>query len=94
MLNMKPFTSFLEIYSNHLESPGTKAYSVSEATKMFSPFEHTSIKTVLCHGDLLTSGAGQRHRGIVLTLTKIIWPRWFFKAFMKSHEITWFIYAN
>ena len=91
LLKLKPFTSLAEIYSHYLESPGTKAYSVKEAGNMFSCFEYVKIKTILGHGDLLTSAVGQRHRGMGLNIAKAIWPRWFFKAFMKSHGLAMLI---
>lgn len=94
LLRLNPFTSLAEIYSNHLESPGTKAYSVKDAANLFSCFEHTKIETLLGHGDLLTSAAGQRHRGIGLSIARIIWPRWLFKTFMKSQGLFMLIKAQ
>ncbi|MFM8642076.1 MAG: hypothetical protein ACKOEP_04470, partial [Phycisphaerales bacterium] len=34
-----------------------------------------SIRTQLMHGDLLESGAGQRHQGALLAAARAIWPR-------------------
>lgn len=59
----------------YLESPGTKAYSVAEARALFADFSDVQIRTVLTHGDLLESGAGQRHRGALLTVARRVWPR-------------------
>ena len=70
-----PLRSLQYIYANHLESPGTKAYSVAEARQLFSDFSEVKIETVLTHGDLLESDAGQRHQGAVLSLARKIWPR-------------------
>jgi hypothetical protein len=39
-------------------------------------FSDIRIETVLTHGDLLESEAGQRHRGPLLWLARRIWPRW------------------
>jgi SAM-dependent methyltransferase len=72
---LRPWTSLRQIYAEHLESPGTKAYSVSEAKALFGAFSTTRIRTQLTHGDLLESGAGQRHRGPVLSIARRIWPR-------------------
>jgi ubiquinone/menaquinone biosynthesis C-methylase UbiE len=71
----RPLTPLLDIYMQYLESPGTKAYSVKEARGLFKDYEIKSIRTFLTHGDLLTSQAGQRHRGIMLTVARLIWPR-------------------
>ncbi len=76
LLRFRPFTPLARIYSEYLESPGTKAYTVNEAKRLFSAFRKVDIDTVLTHGDLLSSSAGQRHRGLVLTVARIAWPRW------------------
>ena len=61
LLRLRPFTSLSEIYAKYLEGPGTKAYSVAEARRLFQNFRSVEIRTVLTHGDLLSSQAGQRH---------------------------------
>lgn len=75
LLTMKPWLSLREIYARHLESPGTKAYSCAEARALFEKFSQVEIRTVLTHGDLLESDAGQRHGGFLLTLARKLWPR-------------------
>jgi len=75
LLAGRPWRSLRSIYAAHLESPGTKAYSVAEARALFAAFSDVRIRTVLTHGDLLESGAGQRHGGLALTLARRIWPR-------------------
>jgi hypothetical protein len=64
-----------DIYACYLESPGTKAYSIAEAEQLFSAFSDVRIRTVLTHGDLLESGAGQRHQGGLLSMARKVWPR-------------------
>lgn len=64
-----------EIYCNFLESPGTKAFTIQEAEKMFEQFKVTEIDIELSVGDLLEGNAGQRHRGPLLTIAKAFWPR-------------------
>jgi ubiquinone/menaquinone biosynthesis C-methylase UbiE len=75
LLAMRPFTSLKEIYARYLESPGTKAYSASEAKALFMAFTEVRVHTVLTHGDLLESDAGQRHQGVILSIGRRIWPR-------------------
>ena len=75
LLRLRPWTTLADIYARHLESPGTKAYSIREANHMFSAFSAVHIEVVLTHGDLLESAAGQRHRGPLLALARGIWPR-------------------
>lgn len=84
LLRLRPFTSLKSIYARYLESPGTKAYSVVEARRLFGAFSEVRIHTVLTHGDLLTSGVGQRHRGAALSLARAIWPRWFIRRFFPK----------
>ena len=71
----RPATSLDEIYAVYLESPGTKAYSKKEAKQMCSRFAKVSIRIILGNGDLLEEHVGQGHRGLLLSVAKIIWPR-------------------
>ena len=75
LLSLKPWLSLREIYARYLESPGTKAYSMTEAQLLFSMFSEVKIRTILTHGDLLESDVGQRHRGPLLSLARKLWPR-------------------
>jgi ubiquinone/menaquinone biosynthesis C-methylase UbiE len=84
-LKLRPFMSLNEIYSKYLESPGTKAYTVKEAKEIFNKFSDVKIDTVLTHGDLLTSKAGQRHEGLLLDIARKLYPRSIIrKLFPKS----------
>lgn len=82
------------IYARHLESPGTKAYTVAEATELMRGFEGVRIRTVLTHGDLLASDAGQRHRGIALKFAKAIWPRWIIRTLLPGAGLFMLIEAT
>ena len=75
LLRGRPWTTMRDIYSRHLESPGTKAYTPDEARDLFADFADVHADTVLTHGDLLASGAGQRHGGALLTIARRLWPR-------------------
>lgn len=87
LMAFKPFTSLNTIYANYLESPGTKAYTINEANKLFHDFDDIQTSIALTHGDLLSSGAGQRHQGILLNLAKKIWPRWLIKICFKNNGL-------
>ncbi|HJZ71316.1 MAG TPA: class I SAM-dependent methyltransferase [Vicinamibacterales bacterium] len=76
----RPWQSLNTIFANHMESPGTRAYSVAEARDLFRNFASVTIHTVLTHGDLLESDVGQRHRGRLLSLAKQVWPRRLLRA--------------
>lgn len=80
-----PFRSLHDIYFNHLESPGTKAYSIEEARNMFSQFSKVDIKVQLSFGDLLEGEVGQRHQGTLLSIAKKLWPRKLLKVLFKNH---------
>ena len=84
LLGLRPWLTLTQIYARYLESPGTKAYSVGEAQKMFAAFSEVNIRTVLTHGDLLESEAGQRHQGGLLSLARKIWPRALLKRFFPT----------
>jgi hypothetical protein len=82
MLRVGSFVAIDKICAHYLESPGTKDYTSAQARRQFSDFREVSISTVLTHGDLLSSGAGQRHRGFLLTVMRVLWPRWIIKLML------------
>jgi ubiquinone/menaquinone biosynthesis C-methylase UbiE len=94
LMKFKPFISLQEIYKNHMESAGTKAFTIDEIRKMLHQFSEINISTHLTHSDLLTSEAGQRHRGIALTIAKKLMPRFLIKTFFPSHGLFMLIHAR
>ena len=94
LLAGKPFRSLTDIYANHLESPGTKAYSENEAREMLSMFSKVNISNQLCVGDLLEGEAGQRHHGAILSIAKKLWPRTLIKMLFKNHGLFMMIEAE
>lgn len=93
-IRLKPFTPMNEIYSKHLESPGTKAYSIPEARTLFNKFQTVDIRTVLGTGDTLSYSAGQKHRGVLLSLARLFLPRWFIKKYFSGHGLIMMIKAK
>ena len=75
----KPWRSIADIYAHHLESPGTKGYTIPEAKALFPGAIEILARVQLNHADLLSSGAGQRHAGPVLMVARRLWPRWLLK---------------
>ncbi|HZS06217.1 MAG TPA: class I SAM-dependent methyltransferase [Blastocatellia bacterium] len=53
LAKLRPWKSPRWAIYHHLESPGTKAYTVAEAAKLFSDFSVADIRTQLGNGDLL-----------------------------------------
>jgi ubiquinone/menaquinone biosynthesis C-methylase UbiE len=94
LLAGKPFRSLRDIYAEHLESPGTKAFSVSEAEDLCSMYSEVTIKIQLSLGDLLEGEVGQRHRGMFLTIAKKIWPRWLIRKLFKNNGLFLLIEAK
>jgi len=84
LLKGKPWMSLTEIYDRYLESPGTKAYTISQAKQLMGSFENVRISTVLTHGDLLSSQVGQRHAGLLLRIARAIWPRWLIQTLFPT----------
>lgn len=94
LLRLRPFISMKEIYSNYLESPGTKAYSIAQAKELCHGFRQIDIQTVLTHADLLESEVGQRYRGSLLSLVRKIWPRWLIRKLFPSAGLFMLIEAR
>lgn len=82
-----PFMSMGQVYSAYLESPGTKAYTCSEAEQLFAGADNVTTRVELTHGDLLESGAGQRHEGLVLAMARRLWPRWLLRRVAKRYGL-------
>lgn len=95
LFRLKPLTPLEQIYGRYLESPGTKAYSISEARALFAgKFKTVEAKVVLTHGDLLSSSVGQRHRGVFLRVARWIWPRWLIRTFFRKYGLFMLITAT
>lgn len=70
-----PARSLTDVYACHLESPGTKGYTVAEAHRLLAPFSACGVRTAVSFGDLLLGEVGQRHAGRALTIARRFWPR-------------------
>ena len=79
----RPLKKMRDIYSEHLESPGTKAYTVNEAKKLTSIFSESEIKIQLSFGDLLEGDVGARHKGFMLNIAKMLYPRSLIRGLAK-----------
>ena len=71
-----PRRCLADIYAHHLESPGTKAYTVAEARRMFAPFSRVDARSELSFGDLLQGAVGRRCGRALLGVARMLWPRW------------------
>ena len=87
LLRGQPFTSLNEIYSKYLESPGTKAYTITEAKNLTKLFSGSEISVQLSFGDLLEGNVGERHKGKILSIAKLIFPKVFVVALARMFPI-------
>jgi SAM-dependent methyltransferase len=71
----QPLRSLSDIYAHHLESPGTKGYTIAEARRLVDHFGASEIRCAVSFGDLLLGEAGQQHGGGALTIARKLWPR-------------------
>ncbi|MBN8681335.1 MAG: class I SAM-dependent methyltransferase [Chitinophagales bacterium] len=94
LLTGKPFRSLSYIYAHYLESPGTKAYRIDEAKKMFNVFSDVHISIEYSHGDLLSKEAGQRHRGLLLTLAQRLYPAGLIRKIFPKYGLFMLIRAQ
>lgn len=93
LLRLRPWMTLEQVYGRYLESPGTKAYTVDEARRMFAAFSRVQIRTVLTHGDLLEAGAGQRHKGRLLDVARKLWPRRLLRKYASNRGLFMLIVA-
>lgn len=77
LMRFNPSLSLSRAYSTYLESPGTKAYSPRQVTKLLrrAGFSSVATRVELSSGDLMTGAAGQRHQGPLLRAARAVWPR-------------------
>lgn len=82
----KPLRDLDDVYFHHLESIGTKAYTVGNARRMFKAagFSSIDIRVQLSHGDLLRGKVGARHQGPLLDVAKSLWPRSVLNVFAQK----------
>lgn len=71
----RPLRSLTDVYAHHLESPGTKGYTVAEAKRLVAPFAASRVRSAVSFADLLLGEVGQQHAGRGLALAKRFWPR-------------------
>lgn len=94
LMTGQPTRSLADVYAHHLESPGTKAYTVEEARELCRDFRHSSISTQLCPGDLLQGQVGARHRGPLLAVAKRLWPRRVIERYCTGYGLCLLIEAH
>jgi ubiquinone/menaquinone biosynthesis C-methylase UbiE len=87
LLAGKPRRTLAEVYAEHLESPGTQAFTVPEARELFRRFSRVDARSQLSFGDLLEGAVGQRHGGAALSAAKRLWPRWLIRRLLPGRGL-------
>jgi ubiquinone/menaquinone biosynthesis C-methylase UbiE len=90
----RPFRSLSDIFAKYMERPGTKAYTVQGARTLFEQFRHISVQTQLSFADLLQGEVGQRHRGVLLSSARTVWPRPLVRRIFKNQGLCLLIEAQ
>lgn len=93
LLSGSPGRSLADIYAHHLESPGTKGYTVEEGRQLVCQFTGADVRVQLSFGDLLQGAVGQQHDGMSLKLAKRLWPRSLIKRLLPLHGLALLIRA-
>ena len=73
---LQPWRSPTWAVFHHLESPGTKAFTLAEARRLFAPFRTVTIKSQLGPGDLLTVKPSMKYSSKWIQLAWRLYPRW------------------
>lgn len=78
LFRLRPWISPRRAIYDHLESPGTKAYTLEEAKKLFESarFQVIEIKTSFAPGDLLNITLSKKYNGFIYKILGFIYPRW------------------
>lgn len=68
---------------DHLESPGTKTYTLSEARSLMQAFEEVTVQQVFSPGDLLLNKPSERFNSFFYGVVWKLYPRWLLKRIAK-----------
>ncbi len=75
-VRLRPWVSPRQAVFEHLESPGTKAYTVAEAKDLVGMFDRSDVRPQLAHGDLLLMPPAAKYRRWHHKLAWKLYPRW------------------
>lgn len=78
---IRPWVGPRRAIFRHLESPGTKAYTLAEARGLFAAFAEVEIDTALLAGDLLAMRPSERYQGSLFRVLWGLYPRALIRRF-------------
>lgn len=73
--------SMRQVVHDHLESPGTKAYTQNEILSMMGNFEELSMRRVFSPGDLLQHRPSPHYQSLIYRLAWRLYPRGLVRRF-------------
>jgi hypothetical protein len=68
-------SSISEMYADHLESPGTKGYTLAEGRQLAGSFASVDVRPQVSLADTLEGEVGQQHNSALVRSVKKAWPR-------------------
>jgi SAM-dependent methyltransferase len=75
LARLRPWRGRRWALARHLESPGTKAYTVAEARTLMREFAAVAVRPQLTAGDLLLVEPSHRYHPLLFRLASAIYPR-------------------
>jgi hypothetical protein len=79
---------------DHLESPGTKSYTQSEARELLPGFDHIELQQVFGPGDLLLNNPSERFQKVFYRIIWALYPRRMARAFGSNFGLFLLIHAR
>jgi len=79
---------------DHLESPGTKAYTLAEARRLLADFDDVELSVDLQPADLLAMPASDKYQGRLARVAWALYPRRFIRRFGRRLGLALLITAR
>jgi SAM-dependent methyltransferase len=90
---LQPWRSPSWAVFHHLESPGTKAFTLDEARRLFASFRTVTVKSHLGPGDLLTVKPSRKYTSKWIQLAWHLYPRWAIRLLGHRFGLALFVCA-
>jgi ubiquinone/menaquinone biosynthesis C-methylase UbiE len=81
LAKLRPWLTPRRAIYEHLESPGTKAYTLAEARALLADFAEVELETALLAGDLLAMAPSARYRSLLARAAWKLYPRGLIRRF-------------
>ena len=96
LLRFKPWVAPKEAIFKYLESPGTEAYTLQEARRLFesAQFQEIEAGSVLGPGDLLCIYPSKKYSSFIYRILWLIYPRWLVRLLGNSFGLELLLQAK